>query len=215
MVPARTLLLKGLIEGLVLHAIEREATHGYGVLKDLEALMGEAPNKNQVYPLLQRMEEDGLIRSEEVSEDTRTKQVYHLTREGESRLREYRTMPAAFKQRLVELFNIPAPELLAERIEEEGIDEPAPRPRTVPPAPAPDAGWVQRQVEALPRGPEIKAPFAKVSLNRNPGTGTWELTVDHHEPLGYEGAEECPLTYLYLAAQRLLFEKEGGPRSPR
>lgn len=206
MVAARTLVLKGLIEGLVLHAIEREPTHGYGILKEIEESLGEAPNKNQVYPLLQRMEEDGLIRSEEVSEDTRTKQVYHLTRDGESRLREYRTVPPAFKQRMVTLFSIPPPDELEQRVEEGEADiRPAPRPRRSRPPAVGDA-WVAEALEYLPASPEVRAPFARVSLNKHPGTGTWTLQVEHHEPGAYEGADVCPLTYLYLATQRLLFE---------
>ena len=209
---ARSLLLKGLIEGLILQAIEREPTHGYAILKEIEELRGEAPNKNQVYPRLKALEEEGLLVSgeEENGDERSTRQLYSLTRDGEARLREYRTLPAAFKVSMVSLFAIPAADELARRVEDEGADVEPPAPRQEAKRPhgqveVPE-GWVYTALEELPHAPEVKAPFAKVSLNRNPGTGTWVLQVDGHEPARYDGEADCPLTFLYLATQRLLFE---------
>lgn len=219
MVDAPTLVLKGLLEGLVLLAIEREPTHGYGILKDLEELLGEGPTKSQVYSLLQRLEDDDLIVSEEREEEGRSRVVYRLTAGGQERLDEFRDLPVAFKHRVVDLFDIPPPDDMVAKLEAQGhVEElaamegaPLPQPprRAGPGEPAPDAepGWVDVRIEELPRGPEVQAPYARFSFDREPGTGTWSLTVEQHRPGSYEGADACPLSYLYQATQRLLFDQ--------
>lgn len=219
MVDAPTLVLKGLLEGLVLLAIEREPTHGYGILKDLEELMGEGPTKSQVYSLLQRLEDDDLIVSEEREEEGRTRLVYRLTSGGQERLDEFRDLPVAFKHRVVDLFDIPPRGDMVAELEDQGhIEELAAmedRPRrqarqaAQQPGSGPTAGpgWIDVRLEELPKGPEVKAPYASFSFDREPATGTWSLTVERHRPGDYEDAEACPLTYLYKATQRLLFEQ--------
>ena len=204
MVAVRPYLLKGLMEGLVLSAIERQPTHGYGILKEIEDKMGEAPNKNQVYPLLQRLEEDGLLTSEE-DPNRQGSKIYSLTRDGDSRLREYRTLPDEFKQWLVHLFSITAGAAQAPPpAGAEAGEAPPETPRgALAPVRAPQ--WVTQVLDQLPEGPVVRAPFAQVRLDRRPNAGQWELKVDHHEPKGYEGWDECPLTFLYLASQKLLF----------
>ena len=97
MEPVATKVLDGLLEGLVLHAIEQDPSHGYGILKDLEAAIGTEPSKNRVYRVLRDLETEGFVESEEVTEDSRTRQVYSLTEDGEARLGAYRDLPAPFK----------------------------------------------------------------------------------------------------------------------
>lgn len=215
----RSLVLKGLMEGLALHAIEREPTHGYGILKQLEGALGERPSKNQVYPLLRELEEAGLVEAES-AEGSRQKQVYHLTAAGEERLADFRRLPRPFKNRLAGLFGMP-------HLSDGPVSHhPEEGPEPEPPVPAADEeaetsddaphparleaheAWVPLALEQLPSGPEIKAPFANVSVERNPAQGTWSLTVEQHDPARYEGATRCPLTFLYLAMQQLLFEAE-------
>lgn len=212
MEPVRSLVLKGLMEGLALHAIEREPTHGYGILKQLEAALGERPSKNQVYPLLHQLEDDGYIESEPV-EDARQKQIYHLTPDGEQRLGAYRGLPRPFKNWLAGLFGMPhledGPEPPAgdEPPTEAEAAEPEPElaPRPVAAASGQEA-WVPELLAALPDDAEVTAPFASVSVDRHPAQGTWSLTVEHHEPGDHEEADRCSLTFLYLAMQQLLFQ---------
>lgn len=210
MEPVRSQVLKGLIEGLVLHALEREPTHGYGILKDLEEALGERPGKNQVYPLLRDLEEEGYIESEPV-EDARTKQLYRLTDRGEERLSAYRSLPHPFKNWIASVFGLPHLSGYGEESEDgepsQGPQEPDEPARAAEPGTSEgEARWVKVQLDALPRGPKVKAPHAEVSIDRAPRRGTWSLTVENHEPGAYEGADACPLTYLYLAVQRLLLE---------
>ncbi|MDX1611560.1 MAG: PadR family transcriptional regulator, partial [Candidatus Thermoplasmatota archaeon] len=179
----------------------------------------------------QRLEEEGLIVSHEVEGEPRTKLVYELTAAGAERLGEFRAVAPGFKNRLVELFEIPEREALADALADAGnleeLDHLAQRPRTVPDAdPGPPGaaqevqarrpgqpsalqatpGWVHEALEALPLGPAVQAPFAKVSLEREPGGGAWTLRVEQHQPGQYAGASACPLTFLYLAIQQLLLE---------
>lgn len=216
MEPARSQVLKGLIEGLALHAIDEEPTHGYGLLKQLENALGERPSKNRVYPLLRDLEEDGLIESEEV-DDARTKQVYHLTDAGRERLGSFRNLPRPFKRWLAGLFAIDAstaePAAMLEPDEDrEPAREPEPEPeqapaRDVDELPA-DRAWVPATLAGLPAGPPVQAPHARISLDRAPGEGSWTFTVERHQPGEYEDADRCPLTFLYLAVQRLCFQSE-------
>lgn len=206
MEPVRSLAVKGLIEGLVLHAIEREPTHGYGILKDLEAALGERPSKNRVYPLLRDLEEEGFVTSEP-AEDDKTKQIYRLTEAGQARLNEYRALPRPFKDWVASVFGLP-------HLEDGGPEpEPTtePEPEEAPPEPTDGAdrtgsSWVRLQLDQLPTGPPVQAPHAEISIERSPREGRWSLTVDRHEPGSYPDADECPLTFLYLATQRLLLE---------
>lgn len=200
MEPVEAKVLDGLLEGLVLHAIEEEPSHGYGILKDLEAAIGEEPSKNRIYRVLRDLEEEGFVESEEVTEESRTRQVYSLTPQGADRLREFRDLPAPFKGWLAGLFGI------------DGAGEPRrARDRTREPEPTeletePEPGWVQEQLAQLPTDPPIQAPHARYTLDRAPGEGRWELTVERHDPGAYEGADECALTFVYLAIQRMLFQ---------
>ncbi|PSG97160.1 hypothetical protein BRD56_06800 [Thermoplasmatales archaeon SW_10_69_26] len=198
MEPVADQVLDGLLEGLVLHAIERDPSHGYGIIKDLEAAIGKEPSKNRVYRLLRELEEEGLVDSEEETEDSRTRQVYSLTDEGIQRLEAYRDLPGPFTGRLTGLFDV------------DGTHA-APQTEASDPPTGPDVGsdWVAQQLAELPARPEVQAPHAEFSLERSPGEARWRLVVERHEPEDYEGAESCPLTYVYLAIHRLLY----GPRS--
>lgn len=215
MEPARSQVLKGLIEGLALHAIDEEPTHGYGLLKKLENALGERPSKNRVYPLLRDLEEDGLLVSEAV-EDGRSKQVYRITEAGRERLAAFRSFPRPFERWLGGLFGIDGDADAAPEAEVEAESEP--RPPEQPdvehePELAADAAWVPAALDRLPSGPTVQAPHARIRMDRSPGEGSWTLTVERHQPGEYEDADRCPLTFLYLAVQQLAFETDlGGPR---
>lgn len=196
MEPVASKVLDGLLEGLVLHAIEAEPSHGYGILKDLEGAIGEAPSKNRVYRILRDLEEADYVVSEEVTEDSRTRQVYSLTETGTDRLDEYRDLPGPFKTWLAGLFDVQG----------RGLASTESAPSRV------ESGWVAKRLDELPSQAPINARHASFSLDRVPGEGRWELTVERHEPADYEGADECALTYLYGAIQKLLFEQ--GPQQP-
>lgn len=193
-----TLLVKGLAEGLTLHAAERAPTDAEGLMDRFESLLGQRPHANQVRPVLGRLREEDLVREPGDGDG------YRLTQQGARRLERYRRMPEAFGTAIVELFGIEdaAPEAGS-----------APGAAGEPPSPASE-GWMGRALEALPGAVEVKAPHARVSLDRDPGSRAWTLRVENHDPGRYEGADACPLTFLYEAAARLVVAIRSPPPRP-
>ncbi len=81
--------LKGHLDGLVL-AILREPAHGYAVIEELKRRSGGefALPEGTVYPVLHRLEADGLLESSWSAASGRRRRVYRLTRRGRSALAE-------------------------------------------------------------------------------------------------------------------------------
>jgi DNA-binding PadR family transcriptional regulator len=70
----------------LLALLAKEPAHGYELRTQLEQVFGEAyptPNIGQIYVTLQRLERDGLVRSQDVVQSARpNKRVYELTDSG-------------------------------------------------------------------------------------------------------------------------------------
>ena len=79
---------RGLVQLYILHSLHKEPKSGYGLLKEISEKTGNAwvPSKGTLYPMLKKMEEEGLI----IVSDTgkRAKNIYSLTVEGEETLDE-------------------------------------------------------------------------------------------------------------------------------
>ena len=77
----------------LLALLAKEPAHGYELKLALEQTFGEAypsPNIGQIYVTLKRLEQDGLVRSEDVEQTTRpNKRVYALTPAGREALRAW------------------------------------------------------------------------------------------------------------------------------
>jgi transcriptional regulator len=89
MADARTDLLQGTLEMLVLKILSLEPMHGWGVSFRLRQVSGEVFDVNQgsLYPALQRMLRRGWITSEwRASENNRRARYYQITREGRRQL---------------------------------------------------------------------------------------------------------------------------------
>jgi DNA-binding PadR family transcriptional regulator len=71
---------RGDVRPLILAALEQKPMHGYQVIQELEALSGGRwrPSAGSVYPTLQQLEDEGLVRSEEID----GRRTYSLTDEG-------------------------------------------------------------------------------------------------------------------------------------
>ncbi|MBI4543486.1 MAG: PadR family transcriptional regulator [Gemmatimonadetes bacterium] len=78
----------GEVKYVILRLLKEKPRHGYEVIKALEEKMGGwyTPSAGTVYPTLQLLEDQGLVRAVE----TEGKKVYHITPEGESFLEEHR-----------------------------------------------------------------------------------------------------------------------------
>ncbi|HEX6525094.1 MAG TPA: PadR family transcriptional regulator [Streptosporangiaceae bacterium] len=82
----------------LLALLAKEPAHGYELKLALEQTFGEAypsPNIGQIYVTLKRLEQDGLVRSQDVEQTTRpNKRVYELTPAGREALNNWVQEPS-------------------------------------------------------------------------------------------------------------------------
>ena len=89
MATARTNLMQGTLELLILKTLARESMHGYGIVQRIHETVEDLlkVEDGSLYPALYRMEERGWISSEwGVSENNRRAKFYQLTRTGRKQL---------------------------------------------------------------------------------------------------------------------------------
>lgn len=72
----------------ILHSLEQEPKTGYDLIKEIEEKTEGhwVPSKGTLYPMLRKMENDGLIRIMETG--TRSKNIYEITDDGRETLEE-------------------------------------------------------------------------------------------------------------------------------
>lgn len=88
MANARTDLMQGTLELLILKTLARESMHGYGIAQRIHESVDDLIRieDGSLYPALYRMEERGWVKSEwGVSENNRRAKFYKLTRAGRRR----------------------------------------------------------------------------------------------------------------------------------
>jgi DNA-binding PadR family transcriptional regulator len=82
----------------LLALLAKEPAHGYDLKNQLEHIFGQAypaPNVGQIYVTLQRLERDGLVRSQDVVQAARpNKRVYELTPAGRDALAAWVEAPS-------------------------------------------------------------------------------------------------------------------------
>jgi DNA-binding PadR family transcriptional regulator len=80
--------LKGHLDGLVLATLAAGPAHGYAVIDELKRRSGGAFDlpEGTVYPVLHRLEAEGLLSSEWSDGAGRRRRVYRLTRRGRASL---------------------------------------------------------------------------------------------------------------------------------
>jgi len=89
MAPARTELLHGTLDLLVLKALDLAPNHGLGIARRIEQVTQGTfhPQPGSLFPALHRLEEQGWLDSEwGESENRRKAKYYRLTRAGRRRL---------------------------------------------------------------------------------------------------------------------------------
>ena len=93
--------LKGHLDGLILATLAAGPAHGYAVIEQLTRRSGGAFElaEGTVYPVLHRLEAEGLLASSWSEAAGRKRRVYRLTRRGrsalEGRRREWRAFSGA------------------------------------------------------------------------------------------------------------------------
>ncbi|HKP37273.1 MAG TPA: PadR family transcriptional regulator [Pyrinomonadaceae bacterium] len=86
---ARTDLMQGTLELLILKTLSRDPMHGYGIAQRIHEAVDDLLKieDGSLYPALYRMKERGWISSEwGVSENNRRAKYYRLTRAGRKQL---------------------------------------------------------------------------------------------------------------------------------
>jgi PadR family transcriptional regulator PadR len=86
---ARSDLLQGTLDMLILKTLAFEATHGWGIAQRIQQISRDVLQVNQgsLYPALYRLEQQGWIDSEwGISENNRKAKFYRLTAEGRRQL---------------------------------------------------------------------------------------------------------------------------------
>jgi len=82
-------LLQGTLDLLILHAVQREAMHGYAIAQTIHLLSDEVltVEEGSLYPALYRLELDGCISSSwGLSENNRKAKYYKITARGKKAL---------------------------------------------------------------------------------------------------------------------------------
>jgi len=100
-------LFRGSADLLVLSILADGPRWGYSIQRRLEQVTGETLSAGSLYPLLHRLEADGLIRADWDQTKARPRKHYHLTPAGEKKLRADAAEWQAYLGRLQSLI-IPA-----------------------------------------------------------------------------------------------------------
>lgn len=196
MAGAAQALMKGLIEAFILETISRGPAHGYALAKQLADAFGAEAPRGRVYPVLVRLEKQGLIAAQAEGAGTgapgaRGRTVFALTGKGLQRLREYKLMPAAFRARISGFWGGAAPQ---------------------PQGEAAGAGPVAASLGAS--GPSLLAPLgcreASVTLRRHPGGRTVGVVLEDCDLGNRPGCPGCPVPAMLRRAAASQFEVPGG-----
>jgi DNA-binding PadR family transcriptional regulator len=85
------------VRSILLALLAKESAHGYELKQALEQTFGSAypsPNIGQIYVTLGRLEKDGLVRGEDVTQSNRpNKRVYEITPAGREAVSEWLDTP--------------------------------------------------------------------------------------------------------------------------
>ena len=82
-------ILKGLLDTLVLHALQAGPNYGFGIREQLDRQFGNDADiikEATLYPLLHRLEADGLLKSTAEVVDGKTRKYYTATQKGRKAL---------------------------------------------------------------------------------------------------------------------------------
>ncbi|MFC4559924.1 PadR family transcriptional regulator [Virgibacillus kekensis] len=86
----RSQLLKGILEGCILAIINRQPVYGYELSVRLQEFGLTDVSEGSVYPLLLRLQREGLIQGEmEKSETGPNRKYYYLTSDGKDALGQF------------------------------------------------------------------------------------------------------------------------------
>lgn len=82
-------MTRNLLDIQILRLIRAQPMWGYKIKKVVEALFGVTLRHGALYPLLNRLEEEGFLTSEKQKQGGRTRKVYTITRKGKQYVEAY------------------------------------------------------------------------------------------------------------------------------
>lgn len=78
---------KGLLDVCVLFILKKEDTYGYKLTQEISGLL--ETSESALYPVLRRLENQGLLETYSLEHSGRLRRYYRITAEGITRLTEY------------------------------------------------------------------------------------------------------------------------------
>lgn len=108
---------KTLFPVLLLHMVQVQPDHGYGLMQRIDALCGGlvAVNTNKIYPLLRRLEERGFLEASWDHPTKRSRRIYRITPQGEERLLRIKSGMLPYLEVIVDAVSALKRELYPER----------------------------------------------------------------------------------------------------
>ncbi|MEM3752779.1 MAG: PadR family transcriptional regulator [Candidatus Bathyarchaeia archaeon] len=85
-------ITRNLLDIQILMLVNKEPTWGYKIKKRIEAFSGLKIRHGALYPLLKKLEDRGLIKSQKQQQGKRLKKVYAMTEKGKEYIRIYNAM---------------------------------------------------------------------------------------------------------------------------
>lgn len=79
---------RGLLDICVLRAIKDHESYGYQIIKDIKPYI--EISESTLYPILRRLEAQGLLRVKAVEHNGRLRKYYHITSDGLKRIEEFK-----------------------------------------------------------------------------------------------------------------------------
>ena len=80
-------LKRGILEMSALKVLEKGDSYGYQIIKDLSTAVDIS--ESTLYPILKRLEGDGLVGVYSVEHNSRLRRYYSITPEGRARIQEF------------------------------------------------------------------------------------------------------------------------------
>lgn len=83
-------MLKGVIDGVILHIIKNNETYGYEIVEELKRSGFYTMTEGTVYPILQRLSKKGyILATYKKSEIGPKRKYYYITKNGEIYLKNF------------------------------------------------------------------------------------------------------------------------------
>ena len=87
-----------LLDAIVLAVVAREGTYGYKITQDVRQVM--EVSDSTLYPVLRRLQRDGLLATYDEAVDGRIRRYYRITPAGEVKLAQYRMEWAEYRKNI-------------------------------------------------------------------------------------------------------------------